>query len=91
MLDIVPAGDSLVVKARVDRDIDEVHPGLGAVRQSHWSSEICRTQTAVIAVSADRLVDDRTGESYYLTRVELADGFAEALGGVSLYLECRRK
>ena len=63
------------------------HPGLPSqVRFTALNQRnLAPANGTVTAVSADRLVDDRTGESYYLTRVELADGFAEALGGVPLY------
>ena len=88
LLDIVPADDRLVVEARVDpSDIDVVHPGLPSqVRFTALNQRnLAPVDGTVTAVSADRIVDDRTGESYYLTRVELDDGFAEALGGVPLY------
>ena len=39
----------------------------------------------ITAVSADRLVDERSGLPYYLARIELADDLPEALDGTSLY------
>ncbi len=37
------------------------------------------------AVSADSLVDERSGASYYLARVELAESFGKQPGDVTLY------
>jgi multidrug efflux pump subunit AcrA (membrane-fusion protein) len=39
----------------------------------------------VTTVSADRLMDERTGASYFLARVELDDDPAAKLGGERLY------
>ena len=39
----------------------------------------------VISVSADSLTNERTGETYYLARIELSANPTEALDGASLY------
>jgi len=88
LLDIVPSGDRLIVEARVDpSDIDVVHIGLPAqARFTAFSQR--RTQPVngtVTAVSADSLTDDRTGETYYLARIEIDDDLAGKLGGAELY------
>ncbi len=88
LLDIVPSGDRLVIEARVDpADIDVVHPGLRAeVRLTAFNRRsLVPIEGTVTSVSADSLVDERSGTSYYLARVELAEDFAQALGDVSLY------
>ena len=77
LLDIVPAGEELVIEARVElTDIDTVYPDLAAqVRLtafSHLTTPIL--SGTVIQVSADRLVDQRTGAPYYEARVVLDRG-----------------
>ena len=39
----------------------------------------------VLSVSADRIEDERSGESYYLARIELTEDPGPALDGGSLY------
>ena len=74
LMDIVPAGDRLVVEARVEpMDIDTVHPELPAeVRLTAFSQLTTPTLSGkVVRVSADRLVDERTGAPYYEARIAL--------------------
>ena len=88
LLDIVPSGDRLVIEAKIDpTDIDVVHPGLPAhVRLTPFNTRSTRPiEGRIASVSADRLSDERTGESYYLARVELKGNPANALDGASLY------
>ncbi len=74
LLDIVPSNDKLVVQASIDPlDIDQVKAGLPAtVRLTALN---VRTQVPIEGelktVSADRLIDPKTGFAYYLARVEL--------------------
>lgn len=75
ILDIVPADDKLLIEARVSpTDIDVVHTGLTAqVHLSAYTSRnLPRIQGTVLSVSADRLVDEKTGQPYYLARVEVS-------------------
>jgi HlyD family type I secretion membrane fusion protein len=72
ILDIVPSGEALAVDARVaPGDVDVVRAGQTArLRLTAFS----RNRTPVVAgrverVSADRLVDPKTGEAYYLARI----------------------
>ena len=88
LLDIVASGERLLVEARVDpSDIDVVEPGLAAqVRLTAFSQRNSKPVNGVVlTVSADRLTDQRTGEDYFLARVELVDNLAEVLAGDSLY------
>ena len=74
LMDIVPAHAGLVIAARVDPlDIDAVSPGLSAqVRLLVFSALDTAPQLGeVVGVSADRLVEPRTGASYYEARVAL--------------------
>ena len=74
LMDIVPAEAGLVVAARVDPlDIDAVTPGLPAEVRLVAFSRLTTAPLAgeVVGVSADRLVEPRTGASYYEARVAL--------------------
>lgn len=74
LMEIVPVSDKLVVQATIDPlDIDQVSQGQEA---QVWLSALNRrSQTpiegVVQTVSADRLVDPRSGAPYYLARVTL--------------------
>lgn len=86
LLDIVPADEELIIEARVEpTDIDTVYPDLLAqVRLtafSHLTTPIL--SGTVLQVSADRLLDVRTGEPYYEARVVL-DPAQPALAGLKL-------
>lgn len=88
LLEIVPEHDRLVVEAMVrPADIDVVHPGLRAqVRLTAFNSRtMLPLNGEVVYVSADILSDRRTGEQYYLARVELTDDVSAALDGAELY------
>jgi HlyD family type I secretion membrane fusion protein len=88
LMDIVPSGDRLIVEARVaPEDIDVVHAGLAAkVRLTALNRRnSLPLEGRVLSISADRLVDERTGETYFLARVELLEDPADALGGAFLY------
>jgi len=87
IMDIVPADDRLLVDARLDpRDIDVVYPGLQAkVSLTAFQKRHFRPlQGEVLSVSADRMVDERTGQAYYLVRVELKESPGDVLGGAPL-------
>lgn len=74
ILDIVPADEKLLIDARVSpMDIDVVHSGLKAqVQLSAFSSRSTpRIDGFIRSVSADRLVDQSTGQAYFLARVEV--------------------
>lgn len=77
LMEIVPAGDRLVVEARVEpMDIDSVYRGLPAqVRLTAFSQITTPALSGEVArVSADRLVDERTGAPYYEARIALDAG-----------------
>ncbi len=77
LLDIVPREERLVVEAKVDpKDIDVVREGLDAqVRFTAFNQRHrAPTEARLTSVSADLLTDEASGRSYYLARVELAEG-----------------
>ena len=88
LLDIVPGEDLLIIEARVDpKDIDVVSWGLLArVRFTAFSQRNAIPMDGrVLSVSADNLIDERTGESYYLARIKLDKDPADVMDGVRLY------
>jgi HlyD family secretion protein len=83
ILEIVPLEDDLLIDARVaPNDVDVVHPGLPA--QVHLSAYSARTMPridgTVRSISADRLLDQHTGQPYYLARVQVDRDSLAALG-----------
>jgi membrane fusion protein, epimerase transport system len=74
LLDIVPQREKLLIEAQVSPlDIDRVHIGQQTeVRFSSFkSAKTLKTGGHVIALSADRLTDEKNQVSYYLARVEV--------------------
>jgi HlyD family type I secretion membrane fusion protein len=87
ILDIVPRDDKLVVEARVKpTDIDVVHDGLTAklMLSAFKSRTTPHIDGRVAQVSADALHDERTGETYYLARIEADAGQMARLDGIRL-------
>jgi HlyD family secretion protein len=87
LLDLVPKEDRLIVAAQVrPEDIDLVRPGLPAqIRLIPYRQR--RTPPIagkVIHVSADRLVDQRSGQPYYLARVEADEAVLKRLKEVEM-------
>jgi HlyD family type I secretion membrane fusion protein len=74
LMDVVPDNDKLVIQASIDAlDIDQVQVGLPA---TVWLWAINRRNRAALEgklqmVSADRVVDPKTGSAYYVARVEI--------------------
>jgi HlyD family secretion protein len=88
ILDIVPQEDDLIVEARVNpMDIDVVRAGLPAeVRLTAYRQRIVPlVDGEVVNVSADKLQDQRTGESYFTARVRLKKDSLAAAGKIEPY------
>lgn len=76
LMEIVPKNDVLVVEAKINPiDIDVVRPGLLAnvTLTAHNRRSNEPIQARVLWVSADLLSDSRTGQSYFLARLELVE------------------
>lgn len=76
LMDLVPRQDRLIVTARLrPEDIDVVHPGLNAdVHLVPYNQRrVPNLKGTVTHVSADRLVDKRTDQPYYATRIRVQD------------------
>ena len=72
LLDIVPEDDKLVIEAQIrPTDIDGISPGLNAeIRLTTLNSyALAPLHGTVSYVSADRLTDSRSSNSYYTVRV----------------------
>ena len=72
--EVVPQSDELIIEANVSPiDIDRVTVGQeSTISFSAFSSGLVPTiYGKVIGISADRLIDQATGASYYLARVEV--------------------
>jgi HlyD family secretion protein len=88
ILELVPENERLVVEVRVNPlDIDVVHEGLPAqVRLVAFKQRVTPTVSGrVTRVSADALLDQKTGAQYYLARVELDAEEMAALPDAQLY------
>lgn len=87
ILDIVPQQEELIIDAQVSpMDIDRVSTGLLAdVRFSAFKqAKAPEVQGKVINLSADRITDERTGNSYYLAQIELTPDSYIKLRGLEL-------
>ncbi len=87
LMEVVPLNEALIVVARVSpADIDVVRKGLPAqVRLSAYPGRTAPVLDAEVdSVSADLLVDERSGASYYEARVKLPADDPQ-LVGLDLY------
>lgn len=88
ILDIVPLDDEMVIEARVSpMDIDVVRAGLEShVRLTAYKQKrVPPIEGVVSQVSADKLIDQRTGEAYFSARVTLSQDSLAKLKSVELY------
>lgn len=88
ILDLVPEGDELIVEARIEPQyIDRVRAGLPA--DVHFDAYVAVADVPVITgkvsvVSADALVEQRSGAPYYAMRVAVAGEELKKLGSLQL-------
>lgn len=83
LLDIVPSVSELVIEAQVAPvDIDRVAIGKRAdIRFGAFKSSTTPViEGEVSSVSADRLINEKTGAAYYLARVRVTEAGARTLG-----------
>ena len=84
ILDIVPENGELVIDARVrPNDIETIYPGMQArvLLTAYTQRNLPQIFGTLRSISADRLVDDRTGEPYFLAKVLVQSEEIEHLGG----------
>ena len=87
IMEIVPEKESLIIEAEVSPiDIDRVQVGMNAeVRFSSFRRATTPSlEGTVISLSGDRLVNENTGEAFFLARIELTDESVEKLGVLEL-------
>lgn len=87
IMTLVPQDEKLIVEAMVaPQDIDVVHTGLEAqVRLTAFKARYLRpAEGKVMTVSADRFDDQRTGEGYYIARIEIPQSELQDIGDLKL-------
>lgn len=88
LLEIVPQGDRWIVEAHIQpNDADNVRPGsLARVRLNPFKTQSQPVvEGKVVAISADRLVDERTGAPFYLAEIAIERAAVQAaLGNATL-------
>ena len=84
--EIVPESDELIVQASVNPiDIDRVSEGQEArIRFSTFGNRAPTIFGTLITLSADAILNEATGTSYYLARVEVNPESIEELGDLAL-------
>ncbi|WP_423066391.1 HlyD family type I secretion periplasmic adaptor subunit [Devosia sp. CN2-171] len=83
ILEIVPEASKLVIDARLRPvDIDAVHPGMSArvILTAYRQRNLPQIHGVLRSISADSLVDERSGGSYFLAKVEVDRASLDALG-----------
>jgi len=87
ILDIVPEDKALIIEAELSpADIDQISIGMAAdIRFSSFKSGSTPViDGRVITLSADSLINENTGLSYYLARLEITPVGFEKLGDLQL-------
>ncbi|TPJ36040.1 HlyD family type I secretion periplasmic adaptor subunit [Mesorhizobium sp. B2-6-5] len=87
LLDIVPNEPNLVIDSRIRPvDIDVVHPNMPArvVLSAYPTRHLPQIHGLLTSVSPDRLTDERTGEPYFLAKVEVDAADLRALPDIHL-------
>lgn len=87
LLDIVPGKAKLIIDAQLRPvDIDNVHPGMKArvLLTAYRQRNLPQIHGILRSVSADSLVEDRTGRAYFLAKVEVDQDDLARLSDVRL-------
>ena len=87
IMTLVPKDDKLIVESRVAPiDIDWVHEGLDArVRLTAFKQRNTPpVMGKVVTISADRFDDPRTGEGYFIARIEIPPSELKKLGKLEI-------
>lgn len=89
ILDIIPRDTHMIIESKVKvQDIDSLHPGLVAKVQlgAYKSRLVPRLDGKVFYVSADAVVDQHTGQPYYVARIEIDEkDIANLTADIKLY------
>lgn len=87
LLEIVPQDMPMIIDARIrPTDIDRIEPGMRArvVLTAYRQRNLPQIHGVLRSVSADRLIEDRTGEPYFLAKVEVDESDLERVAGLRL-------
>ncbi|WP_342241813.1 HlyD family type I secretion periplasmic adaptor subunit [Inquilinus sp. OTU3971] len=87
ILDIVPTEAKLIIDAQIKpTDIDVVRPGMTArvLLTAYRQRNLPQIHGTLRSISADRLVEDKSGTAYYLAKVEVDPSELSQLDGVRL-------
>jgi len=87
LLEIVPDNVRLIIDARVKPiDIDRIRPGMEArvLLTAYRQRNLPLIHGTLRSISADSLVDERTGEAYFLAKIEVNAGDLASLENVEL-------
>lgn len=74
LMSIVPSGAKLLIEVKISvLDIDVVYAGLPArIRLTSYNQRsVVPIEGKVTSISADRIIDDRTGNPYYMAQIEI--------------------
>ena len=83
VVEIVPAKDALTIEAKLSpNDIDVVQPGQKAsiTLLAYPQRNLPKIYGELRSVSADSLVDENTGDAYYLAKIEMKEEELKKLG-----------
>jgi HlyD family secretion protein len=87
LMDLVPKWDQLIIRAQVrPEDIDLVRPGLEArVRLLPYKQRrVPPLDASLTYVSADRLLDKKTEQPYYVAKIRINEQMLQRLEGVEI-------
>jgi HlyD family type I secretion membrane fusion protein len=87
ILEIVPQTSKLIIDAQLRPiDIDTVFPGMQArvLLTAYRQRNLPQIHGVLRSVSADSLIDDRSGHSYFLAKVEVERTSIDALGDIRM-------
>jgi protease secretion system membrane fusion protein len=90
MMEVVPTGDAMVVEGRLAVNlVDKVHPGLPVelIFSAFNASTTPHIPGEVINVAADRTVDERDGQPYYLVRARVTPAGAKLIAQNKLAIQ----
>lgn len=90
MMEIVPSDDALVVEGQLAVNlIDKVHPGLPVelIFSAFNSNKTPHIPGELIQVSADRTVDEHTGQPYYKVRARVSKEGAKLIASHKLNIQ----
>ncbi|WP_297479776.1 HlyD family type I secretion periplasmic adaptor subunit [Ferrovum sp.] len=87
MMEVVPSHDALIIEGKIPLElIDKMHPGLEVdmTFPAFNRNTTPHVPGRVTEISADRLTDQKTGQSYYTMRAEVTEKGVRLLGNLQV-------